>query len=168
MRLWKCWKNPTGVRGRVRKAGSAWSTRSDPASSLQFLFPANEIGWCHKTLCPHFCWVYAPRLWEKSLKQRKFESLQPAFGDICSAEPLHLKGANTSSKYVEFKFELSGRSVSQHMSRQNKWKYSPSGSGKLSLPITNSTANLCRTWVNSNSFEVGWTLTLLSFKVHYV
>ena len=93
MRLWKCWKNPTGVRGRVRKAGSAWSTRSDPASSLQFLFPANEIGWCHKTLCPHFCWVYAPRLWEKSLKQRKFESLQPAFGDICSAEPLHLKGA---------------------------------------------------------------------------
>ena len=103
MRLWKCWKNPTGVRGRVRKAGSAWSTRSDPASSLQFLFPANEIGWCHKTLCPHFCWVYAPRLWGKSLKQRKFESLQPAFGDICSAEPLHLKGANTSSKYVEFK-----------------------------------------------------------------
>ena len=168
MRLWKCWKNPTGVRGRVRKAGSAWSTRSDPASSLQFLFPANEIGWCHKTLCPHFCWVYAPRLWEKSLKQRKFESLQPAFGDICSAEPLHLKGANTSSKYVEFKFELSGRSVSQHMSRQNKWKYSPSGSGKLSLPITNSTANLCRTLVNSNSFEVGWILTVLCFKVYYV
>ena len=45
--------------------------------------------------------------------------------------------------------------VSARTCPDKTWKYSPSGSGKLSLPITNSTANLCRTWVNSNSFEMG-------------
>ena len=52
--------------------------------------------------------------------------------------------------------------IYQHMSRQYKWKYSPSC--KLGLPSTNSTANVCRTWVNSNSFVMGWNLTILSFQ----
>ena len=53
------------------------------------------------------------------------------------------------------------------MSRQNKWKYSPSGSWKLSLPITNSTANLCRTWVNSNSFEMGRSIMYRRIRISF-
>ena len=168
MRLWKCWKNPTGVRGRVRKAGSAWSTRSDPASSFPIPFSCQWDRLVSQDFVSTLLLRICSTALGKKFKVKKVWKPVACFRGHMLSRTFTPQGGEYSSKYMEFKFELSGCSVSQHMSRQNKWKYSPSGSGKLSLPITNSTSNLCRTWVNSNSFEVGWTLTILSFKVHYV